>query len=545
MIRRKILLALAFMCMVHLAGAQYSFYADNTRVSLADTIIKAPENWFNLDYQADRFRGVSTDKAYRELLAGKKSTTVIVAIIDSGIDIEHEDLKDKIWVNPKELAGNGLDDDKNGYVDDIHGWNFIGNKKGEMINHDNLELTRLYVGLKKVYEGKSANDFKGKQLEEFNFYSELKLDYEKKYQEAEQMFNLLGNFMQAYQVADATAKKVLNKEEYEIGEIMAFESDDAEVTKAKQILGYLVAMNIKPDDLVEGYDHYKERIEYNLNLEFEPRALVGDDYANKKEKFYGNNLVKGPDSFHGTHVAGIIGASRDNEIGIQGIASDIKIMVLRTVPNGDERDKDVANSIYYAVDNGARVINMSFGKDYSPYKEVVDKAVQYAEKKGVLLIHAAGNDARDNDIKKNYPFPVYQKSKKICKTWIEVGASSWKDDKDFAGSFSNYGKNSVDVFAPGVEIYSCTPENKYKNAQGTSMAAPMVSGIAALIWSYYPELKAVDVKKIILESSIKYTDEKVQLPGGSSLIEFGKLSKTGGLVNAYQALKLAESYKKK
>jgi subtilisin family serine protease len=382
MMIKKFLLTLALLGLVHLAVAQYTFRADNTQIAIADTILKAPTDWFNLDYQLDKVRGISTEKAYKELLAGRKSKTVIVAIIDSGIDIEHEDLKDKIWVNSGEIAGNGKDDDKNGYIDDIHGWNFIGNSKGEMINHDNLELTRLYAKLKKIYDGKQASDFKGKQLEEFNLYTELKDDYKKKYEEAEQMYNLLGNFMEAYKVADATAKKVLGKEEYETEEILAVESEDAEVKKAQQILGYLVAMKISPDDLVEGYDHYKERIEYNLNLDFEPRALVGDNYDNKSEKLYGNNLVKGPDAFHGTHVAGIIGANRDNELGIKGIASDIKIMVLRTVPNGDERDKDVANSIYYAVDNGARIINMSFGKDYSPYKEVVDKAVMYAEKKG-------------------------------------------------------------------------------------------------------------------------------------------------------------------
>lgn len=545
MMIKKFLLTLALLGLVHLAGAQYTFRADNTQIAIADTILKAPTDWFNLDYQVDKVRGISTEKAYKEHLAGRKSKTVIVAIIDSGIDIEHEDLKDKIWVNSGEIAGNGRDDDKNGYIDDIHGWNFIGNSKGEMINHDNLELTRLYAKLKKIYDGKQASDFKGKQLEEFNLYTELKDDYKKKYEEAEQMYNLLGNFMEAYKVADATAKKVLGKEEYETEEILAVESEDAEVKKAQQILGYLVAMKISPDDLVEGYDHYKERIEYNLNLDFEPRALVGDNYENKSEKLYGNNLVKGPDAFHGTHVAGIIGANRDNELGIKGIASDIKIMVLRTVPNGDERDKDVANSIYYAVDNGARIINMSFGKDYSPYKEVVDKAVMYAEKKGVLLVHAAGNDARDNDIKKNYPYPVYKKNKKLCKTWIEVGASSWRDNKDFVGNFSNYGKNSVDVFAPGVAIYSCAPENKYKNADGTSMAAPMVSGTAALVWSFYPELSAEDIKKIILESAVNYSNEKVSLPGKGSLIEFGKLSKTGGLLNVYNALKMAENYRKK
>jgi subtilisin family serine protease len=545
MMTRKILTTLAFLLVVHLLSAQYSFRADKTRLQMPDTLIKAPENWFNLDYQLDKVRGISAEKAYKELLSGKQSKTIIVAIIDSGIDIEHEDLSDKIWTNPKEIIGNGKDDDKNGYVDDIHGWNFIGNAKGEMINYDNLELTREYARLKKVYDGKSATDFTGKALDEYNYYSELKTEYDKKYKEAEPYYTFLGNALKSYKSADETIKKELKKDTYTDEEAQAIQSDNPEVQKAKQVLASLKAMGLTPDQLVEGYDYFRERIEYNLNLEYDPRALVGDNYKKLKEKKYGNNIVEGPDAFHGTHVAGIIGANRDNTVGIKGIASDIKIMVLRTVPNGDERDKDVANSIYYAADNGAKVINMSFGKDFSPNKEIVDKAVQYAEKKGVLMIHAAGNDNRDNDLRKNFPYPTYLKSKLNCTTWIEVGASSWKDNNEFVGSFSNFGQNSVDVFAPGVEVYSSTPDNKYRNADGTSMAAPMVTGLAALVWSYYPELNAEDVKKIILESSVKYTTEKVDLPGKpGETIEFGKLSRTGGLVNAYNALKMAETYKK-
>jgi subtilisin family serine protease len=525
-------------------NAQYSVKY-NTLVQLEDTLTEAPKDWFNLDYQTDKVRGVSTEKAYAELLGNKKSTTVIVAIIDSGIDIEHEDLKDKIWVNTKEIAGNGVDDDKNGYIDDINGWNFIGNAKGEMIDNDNLELTRLYVKYKKKFEGKSASDFKGKEREEFDFYQEIKKEFEKELKEAKTMNTLIGNFMIAYNQADSTIKVHLNKDEYTLEEVNAIESDNEDVTKAKQILGSLAMMGVTPDGLKEGVEHYEKQLEYNLNTEFDPRALVGDDYENKKEKFYGNNLVEGPDAMHGTHVAGIIGANRNNEIGIKGIANDVKIMVLRTVPNGDERDKDVANSIYYAVDNGAQIINMSFGKDYSPYKEYVDKAVKYAEKKGVLIVHAAGNDARDTDARRNYPHPQYDKSGKWASNWIEVGASSWEDNDEFAANFSNYGEKTVSVFAPGVEIYSTVPDDKYKNSQGTSMAAPVVTGIAALVLSYYPELKAEDLKKIILESSTKYPDVEVKVPGTKDkTMKFSKLCQTAGIVNAYNALKMAEGYKK-
>jgi len=540
---KKLFVTVALFSIATFAMAQYSV-ADNTYVQFADTLNKAPENWFNLDYQTDKVRGVSTEKAYAELLGNKKSKTVIVAIIDSGIDTEHEDLKDKIWVNTKEVAGNGVDDDKNGYIDDINGWNFIGNAKGEMINHDNLELTRLYVKYKKSFEGKSATDFKGKELKKFELFQEVKAEYEKKLQEAKSTNAILGTFMKAYNSADSTIKSQLKKDVYTLEEVNAIESKEDDVTKAKQVFG-TIAMMGTVDDLKEGVEYFEEQLKYNLNAEFEPRALVGDDYENKKQKYYGNNKVKGPDSFHGTHVAGIVAANRNNSIGIKGIANDVKIMVLRTVPNGDERDKDVANSIYYAVNNGAQIINMSFGKDYSPYKEVVDKAVKYAEKKGVLMIHAAGNDGRDTDTKRNYPHPEYTKNGKWAKNWIEVGASSWEDKDEFAANFSNYGEKTVAIFAPGVEIHSTTPENNYKNAQGTSMAAPVVTGVAALVLSYYSELKAEDLKKILLESSIKYGDVKVNIPGTKGKTkEFKKLCLTGGIVNAYSALKMAEDYKK-
>ena len=216
-------------------------------------------------------------------------------------------------------------------------------------------------------------------------------------------------------------------------------------------------------------------------------------------------------------------------------------MVVRVVPDGDERDKDVANGIRYAVDNGAHIINMSFGKDFSPYKPVVDEAVRYATSNNVLLIHAAGNDGANNDSTSNYPQPPMSNGRIENSNWIEVGASSWQDLPNLAASFSNYGQHSVDVFAPGVSIYSTTPGSEYKRADGTSMASPVVAGLAALIMTYYPELTAAQVKEIIVESAISYSGEMVVQPGTQDrMVPFGTLSKTGSIVNAYEALKLAE-----
>ena len=294
--------------------------------------------------------------------------------------------------------------------------------------------------------------------------------------------------------------------------------------------------------LKSGVDHYATAIDFGYNLEFDSRSIVGDNTNDLYEKGYGNNDVEGPDARHGTHVAGIIGANRQNDIGIKGIADNVRIMSVRAVPNGDERDKDIANAILYAVDNGAQVINMSFGKSYSPQKEAVDKAVRYAESKGVLLIHAAGNDADDMDKESNYPSRMLKNGSET-KTWMEIGASSWGADENFVGSFSNYGKKSVDLFAPGVQIYSTIPNNSYEDLQGTSMACPAAVGVAALLFSYFPDLTANQVKDVIEKSTRKFDGLKVAKPGTSEDVPFSTLSITGGLVNAYEAVKLAETMK--
>lgn len=497
--------------------------------------------WHMLDMEQDGKPGVSANKAYNELLKNKKSTPVIVAIIDSGTETFHEDLKANIWVNSKEIAGNGIDDDKNGYADDVHGWSFIGGKGGD-VSWDNLEFTRIYRDYQKKFGNVTdAASVAKDQKKDYARYLELKTEYERRWKEAQEEKMSFNFVVQFYNQAKEVIKKELGKEDYTLEELQDYQPKDEYMKAVKEIMVADKTENIA-DQLVEAEKHMAGMADYQLNLDFDPRYMVGDNYADVNEKYYGNNHVDGPEADHGTHVGGIVGAVRNNGIGMNGIADNVQLMVIRCVPNGDERDKDVANAIRYAVDNGARIINMSFGKSFSPEKSVVDAAAQYAAEKNVLLIHAAGNDGKNIDKAANFPTDKYDNGKK-CATWLEIGASD-QYVNSLPATFSNYGKKNVDVFSPGVDIYAPVPGNKYQNNSGTSMAAPVTAGVAATIMSYYPTLTALDVKAIIMKSSVKYKNQKVSMPGNpDKKVKFKTLSVTGGVVNLYEALKLAETWK--
>jgi subtilisin family serine protease len=511
-------------------------------ISSAQAQDKLP-NWQNLDFKNDGVRGISTEKAYKELLQGKTSSTIIVGVIDSGIEVDHEDLKDVIWVNPKETK-NGKDDDKNGFVDDINGWDFLGGKNGKDISQDSYEVTREYARLKKKYKDESKVPASEKA-----YFEKVKKAFTEKATEAQMNYNAVIGLEKKYKENADIIEKFLKKASFSREELDGLQTDDKEVKKAKQTLLSMSLQGLDAKSIEEYKKYFGSQVNFGLNEKFDPRKIVGDKYTKLNEKGYGNNEVEGPDAQHGSHVAGIIGAKRGNGKGIEGVADNVKILVVRTVPDGDERDKDVANAIMYAVDNGARVINMSFGKSFSPNKAYVDEAVRYAEKKGVLLVHAAGNDAKDIDTEDNYPNTKMLSGEKP-NNWIEVGASDQgKTNDKFVASFSNYGQTQVDVFAPGVDIYSTVPDQKYEYLSGTSMAAPVVAGAAALLLSYYPHLTASQVKEILIKSSIKYHGEQVNKPNEGaekpSTIDFGKLSNSGGIINVYEAIKLAETYPKK
>ncbi|MFZ9504713.1 MAG: S8 family peptidase [Cyclobacteriaceae bacterium] len=503
-----------------------------------------PLDWHLLDPESDQVQGLSVEKTYTTLLKNKPSKTVVVAVIDSGIDTEHEDLKSVMWINPGEVAGNGMDDDKNGYVDDIHGWSFIGSKAGN-VNEDTYELTRELVRLSSKFEKIDTRSLSKKDKADFDYYTKVKSAYEEKMAQDDKQYKMYKRLYQSFRFGLDTLRSVLGKGPYTQQQIESVKSDDPAILFAKSVVINLMknAPGTDPDQLLEeiqgAYEYFQRIVEYGLNKDFDPRSIVGDDYNNKKERLYGAADVKGPDAEHGTHVAGIIAADRTNELGIKGIADNVKIMAIRAVPNGDERDKDIANAIYYAVNNGARIINMSFGKDYSPDKILVDEAVRYAEKKGVLLIHAAGNDGKNTDVETNFPSPKMLSGKPV-KTWIEIGASApGKNETDLVADFSNFGKKRVDFFSPGVDIYSTIPNGGYKKNSGTSMAAPAASGVAALLMSYFPELSAQQVKDILVQSTRKFDGLKVNPPDGGDPVSLSELCITGGLVNAYEAVQLA------
>ena len=519
---------------------------------------KAPENWFTLDPTKDNVAGTGADEALAQLKAkGKKGQTIIVAVIDSGVDAEHEDLKDIMWTNPNEVAGNGVDDDGNGYADDVHGWNFIGGKDGQNVSHDSYELTREYVRLKNRFAGTDPSKLYGDAKKEYAYYETVKASYDEKYAEAQADVENVKKQFAKIDEAVATARKALGKTdivEADLAQLKA--SDDKAVKEAGAMLERIFKNGATVAELEEqkagALDHYNSAIEFGYNVNFNPRTIVGDNYEDLTNRFYGNNDVEGPDASHGTHVAGIIAASRNNGIGIRGVADNVRIMSVRCVPDGDERDKDVANAIRYAVDNGASVINMSFGKGYGPHKDYVDAAVKYAAEHDVLLVHAAGNDAENNDVDPNFPNDEYSvpvkkgmfKKEANAPNWMEIGALSWKTAEKRTANFSNYGKKNVDLFSPGVAIYSTTPNNEYASFQGTSMAAPAAAGVAAILRSYYPDLSAEQVRKVMMESVVAQEGE-VNKPGSTEKVKFSDLCVSGGTVSATKAIAKADTTKAK
>ena len=519
---------------------------------------QVPKTWFQLDYNKDSFYGISLHKAYDFLKErNKKSEPVIVAVLDSGIDTTHEDLKPILWRNPKEIPGNNKDDDGNGYVDDVYGWNFLGNKDGRNIKKASDERARVFHRWKDQFTNKKLNPEEMTEKEREQFFIWKKAVNQMNFSHEEQMELMFVEVTaKALKKHDKILRQEMGCEEYTCEKLEKFQPVSKIGKEAK--LGFLTCMKMigldaeekntvllsQLEDYIEGK---KTAFESKEKAPRDYRAeIIGDNYFNLNDRFYGNGDVMGPNPDHGTHVSGLIAAQRNNGVGIDGVADNVRIMMLRVVPDGDEYDKDVALAIRYAVDHGAKVINMSFGKSFSPEKNWVDSAIRYAEQKDVLVLHSSGNDGDNIDEKDVYPNPWLQEWNTLASNYITVAASS---DPKITGSitaeFSNYGKQKVDLFAPGVKIFSTMPGgNKYGNQQGTSMATPIVSGIAAMIRSYYPQLSAVQVKHII-EKSVLIPESSAYCfrPGEKAdIVPFTDLSRTGGIVNAYNAMVTAEQW---
>ena len=501
----------------------------------APALREATNNWHLLDPATDGVLGTGVLRAERELLAGRQPRRIVtVAIIDGGVDTAHAGLRSRLWKNPREVPGNGRDDDNNGFVDDVHGWNFIGARDGKNVNEDTFEVTRLAAMC-----ADSSGAGRARMPAAYRTRCpEILAELAKKASEAEQTLQTVAQIEEMYARILPVLRRATGSESLTVARVSAVRVTNDTVRQARQIFLGLAQQGITESDVADAKKAYGSRAKYGFNTSFNPRGIVGDDYPDTLVKRYGNADVTGPDAGHGTHVAGIVGSTRDNDG--TGIATGVRIMAIRAVPDGDERDKDVANAIRYAVDNGAHIINMSFGKAFSPYKSQVDDAVRYADSKGVLMVHAAGNDGEDATTHASFPTPEYVSGGRAA-NWIEVGATSWKGPDSLVASFSNYGKTKVDLFAPGEDIYATVPGGGYKRNSGTSMASPVVAGVAALLMSHYPQLTASDVKRIILQSSTKRGSQNVARPGeAGGMVRFSELSMTGGIVNAYEAVRMAE-----
>lgn len=507
------------------------------------------KSWWHMDLVKDTVPGMSVTRTYDEIIKNRKGKKVIVGVIDSGIDIVHEDLKSEIWINREEIPGNNVDDDANGYIDDINGWNFLGDIVGE-----NMEYVRIMRRLAPKYEDKTESAVSTADRGEYTLYKKAKAEYLKEKQDALNTKTQYESIVSQVKPAHQKVSQKLGTEDYTAKDLEPLKNDisfQREVMMLEQMFSFDDHIPSIIDQLEEGIEYFGTRLDNHFNVEADFRAVLGDNPYDLNDAPNGNNQVSGPDPLkkdakHGTHVAGIIAAERNNGVGMDGVAKNIEIMALRAVPDGDEYDKDIALAIRYAVDNGARVINTSFGKFYSPNPEWVYDAIKYAAENDVLIVNAAGNDGFDLDDDEIQVYPNDQTTNfdEFSDAFLTVGALHYEYGSEMIASFSNFGKNQVDVFAPGVQIWSTTPNNEYEFQMGTSMASPAVAGVAAMLRSYYPQLSAAQVKQILMDSGISSTQTVILGGEPDNKKSFSEISKSGKMVNMYNAFIMAEKFSK-
>ncbi len=510
--------------------------------------------WYHQDFSSSNTYGVNTQNAYKYLESkGLKAKPVIVGVLDSGVEVDHPGLIKNMWKNVNEVPNNGKDDDGNGYIDDIYGWNFSGGKKGD-VDIDNMEVTRVVKKFQSIFEGSNSTQNKANQAkmpEEFAMYMKSKEIFTKKSVEAKQNYETYKR-IQGMIPLMITMLNGKNLTQEVVGALKP--------TTAEQAMAAAVLSQISRDPSVadkgpaevqtfleaqmkEALDYYEPQATKQYNLDYDPRAsIVGDNYEDYSERKYGNNHYEGPDAQHGTHVAGIIaGLPQGTEVQYGVGYKTAKIMTVRAVPDGDERDKDIANAVRYAVDNGAKILNMSFGKPVSPGKEVVWDAFKYAESKGVLLVKAAGNE--NENIAENVYYPTNFKNVEDAKPFINnmivVGAST--NDNDFLrASFSNYNQKMVNVFAPGDKIYSTVPDGKYEYLQGTSMASPVVAGAASVLLAYMPNLTPAQMIEALVKTSNKSSVNA--MINSNTNNRFDLISEAGGVIDLKKAAEYAYTH---
>ncbi|HEY5462130.1 MAG TPA: S8 family serine peptidase [Hanamia sp.] len=534
----------------------------------AEQPAKRPHDWWQADPQKDSLPGISLDEAYN-YLKGRKSKPVIVAIIDDCIDTSHEDLKNILWTNKKEIAGNGIDDDKNGYVDDVHGWCFVCGKNNTSQNDEAPDGVRTYITWRKQFENIDTSTLTGSLKIEYSMYQLSKKKVFAEYKKMADSYQLITlakamrvdtfHFMQylnnlsvrykdtiLYNIPFATIPFSTSYDSLENIFWSVFNEkrkEDAQAATLEYLIGFMKALDGEKYffETMIGIDNL-----YDTTKNY--RMVEGDD-DNDFKTIYGAPTIKVPghSDWHATLIAGIIAANRQNNIGIKGIADNVLLMPVVIGKEAPSRDKDIVFAIHYAVDNGASIINLSMGGTpaYSEHVKEIMEAFDYASRHGVLFVNCAGNDGVNMD---NEIYNLGQGSNgKDHDDYIRVGATTTLLNDSLVSVFSNFGGKTVDLFAPGTAIYSTTPGNKYDFGNGTSFATPVVVGVAALLKSYFPSLTAKQLKEILVKSVYK-PDIMVITPYNSGIknkIPFSTMSKSGGIVNAYNAVKLADEMTRK
>ncbi|RZS99159.1 S8 family serine peptidase [Aquimarina brevivitae] len=508
------------------------------------------KSWYQKDYAEDTIPGISLDKAYREVIKTRKGQEVIVAVLDTKLDIHHEDLKDQIWINTDEIPDNGIDDDNNGYVDDINGWDFLSNTKGEFVKYQYVESTRIVKAYDSIFKDKAANEIPSDLMDKYELYTKAYTAWKKEVDpEAEVKIHNMKLWKDKVNKGERVLDSIYPKMSYtskELDSLIVSYKDNLAIQPKLKDYKEAWQNNLTQEALDEMINSLHTKQKIILNLAHNERAIPGDDVTNINDRYYGSPIVYGDVPYqHATFVSGVMGATRSNSIGINGFSVHIKLMPVVMVASGDEHDKDVALAIRYAVDNGAKVINMSWGKNLSLNQQWVNEALQYAADKDVLLVTAAGNEDTNID-KYDYYLNDHEEGKEIVDNLIVVGASTW-DKENLKAQFSNYGINNVDVFAPGVDVFTTTySKNQYGFGYGTSVSSPLVAGLAGLLRAYYPKLSAKQVKQIILASGTHYDTTILMASENGEVyqVPFSKLSKSGKVVNAYNAFLMAEKLSK-